>query len=437
MKRVSIKRDIYLYLFGLVLSLTAIYGLMLNQSYQIGLNESAKYGFLYELSLAEQEYLAKGRTPARQSPTFQIYADLSKVPKHFTTAFEWANLEQGVIYEHFLPGDLETPGYYLYASIHYVEQNGHLLYVVSQYNEDVYLALFEQSPPESVDQFNSAFLLIGLLLLLIFVLIRFLIHRLTKPILVLSQWSQHLDLDDVEKIKQFRYAEIHQLAEQLVESVKSEREAVEREAFFLRAASHELRTPVSTISASNEMLTRLSGSMTQGGQRAIARINRSVITMQNLITTLLWMSRNQPTDVDVTPIDLEKTVNAIVDTHRYLADPDEVSITIQIESSLQSPTLPGVLVEIVITNLIRNALQHTAKGNIEITISSTEVQVVNSLNESERSSPETSFGIGLILISRLCQNQGWQFTHNSNTNDYLAKVSFSTETLSSTLVTKS
>ncbi len=437
MKRVSIKRDIYLYLFGLVLSLTAIYGLMLNQSYQIGLNESAKYGFLYELSLAEQEYLIKGHTPKRQSPTFQLYANFADIPQRFITAFDWDNFEQGMIYEQYVPSDGTGSGYYLYASIHYVEQNGQLLYVASQYNEDVYLALFEQSPPESVDQFNSAFLLIGLLLLLIFVLIRFLIHRLTKPILVLSQWSQHLDLDDVEKLKQFRYTEVNQLAEQLVESVKSEREAVEREAFFLRAASHELRTPVSTISASNEMLTRLSGSMTQGGQRAVARINRSVVTMQNLITTLLWMSRNQPTVIDFTAIDLEKTVYAIVDTHRYLADPDDVSIDIQMESPLQSPELPEVLVEIVITNLIRNALQHTAKGKIEITISSTYVQVVNSLSESEMSNSETSFGIGLILISRLCQSQGWQFTHNSNTNDYLAKVSFSTNTSSPTMVTKS
>ena len=81
MTRVSIKRDIYLYLFGIVISLTAIYGLMINQSYQTGLYESAKYGFLYELKAAESEYLKSGQLPQSQSSTLQVYLDFSQVPQ--------------------------------------------------------------------------------------------------------------------------------------------------------------------------------------------------------------------------------------------------------------------------------------------------------------------------------------------------------------------
>ncbi|MEZ8099259.1 sensor histidine kinase [Vibrio bivalvicida] len=423
MKRVSIKRDIYLYLFGLVISLTAIYGLMISQSYQIGLNESAKYGFLYELKLAETEFLTTGKIPQSQSSTLQVYSDFNQIPVKFLQQFAWETFENDVIYEDYIANASGGYGEYLYAALHYVEAKNSYLYVVSQYDEAVYTELLSQSPPESVSKFNSAFLIVGALLLFVFLLIRLLIHRLTKPIITLSQWSQTLNLQETNKLERFRYTEVDLLAKQLVESVKQQREAIEREEFFLRAASHELRTPVSIISASGEMLTRLSDSMTKGGQRAVARINRSVVTMQNLITTLLWMSRNQLDDLEIKEVDLEQLVQTILANHQYLQDRKQVAIEVSATPSNSPVKLPSILVEIVLTNLIRNALQHTKQGAINIELSDFGVQVTNSLEDSESSSSEVSFGIGLILIERLCRHQEWEFEYHQET-EFIASVSF-------------
>ncbi|MCG9581344.1 HAMP domain-containing histidine kinase [Vibrio tubiashii] len=425
MKRVSIKRDIYLYLFGLVISLTAIYGLMISQSYQIGLNESAKYGFLYELKLAETEFLATGKIPQSQSSTLQVYSDFNQIPAKFLQQFDWETFENDVIYEDYIANASASGGYgeYLYAALHYVEAKNSYLYVVSQYDEAVYTELLSQSPPESVSKFNSAFLIVGALLLFVFLLIRLLIHRLTKPIITLSQWSLTLNLQETNKLEKFRYTEVDLLAKQLIESVKQQREAIEREEFFLRAASHELRTPVSIISASGEMLTRLSDSMTKGGQRAVARINRSVVTMQNLITTLLWMSRNQLDDLEIKEVDLEQLVQTILANHQYLQDGKQVAIKVNASPQNSPVKLPSILVEIVLTNLIRNALQHTKQGAISIELSGSDVQVTNSLEDSESSSSEVSFGIGLILIERLCRHQEWKFEYHQDT-EFIASVSF-------------
>lgn len=232
MKRVSIKRDIYLYLFGLVISLTAIYGLMISQSYQIGLNESAKYGFLYELKLAETEFLATGKLPQSQSSTLQVYSDFNQIPAKFLQQFDWETFENDVIYEDYIANAGGGYGEYLYAALHYVEAKNSYLYVVSQYDEAVYTELLSQSPPESVSKFNSAFLIVGALLLFVFLLIRLLIHRLTKPIITLSQWSQTLNLQETNKLEKFRYTEVDLLAKQLIESVKQQREAIERRSSF-------------------------------------------------------------------------------------------------------------------------------------------------------------------------------------------------------------
>ncbi|HDM8194143.1 TPA: HAMP domain-containing histidine kinase [Vibrio harveyi] len=446
MKRVSIKRDIYIYLFGLLLGLTAIYTLMVNQSYEVGLNESAKYSFLYEIKLAEQHYLANGEIQPSHRESFEVFDDLQNVPQIYLTQFDWNSFEPGVIYDKYVSDKDGGFGKYYYAAYQYVASKQRYLYVVSQYDEALYYELYEQSPPESVNQANSAFLMIGLLLLLIFALIRLLIHRLTHPILQLSKWSQTLNLNEANKLQHFRYTEVQQLANQLVDSVQSQQELIEREEFFLRAASHELRTPISIISASSEMLTRLSDDIPNSGQRAVKRINRSVVTIQNLVTSLLWMSRNQQLNVEMSKVQLKEVVEYALVQHRYLSDEKDLNVKLFAEEEGLSHPMPAVLVEIVVTNLIRNTFQHASKGDVEIRVSARGISISNALYESDQegldqgslnqdiqeqepqkhSNSEVSFGIGLILIERLCQHQNWQFSHQSKQNQYFSKVDFLT-----------
>lgn len=424
MKRVSIQRDIYVYLFGLLIVLTSVYLLMINQSYEVGLKESAKYGFLYEVKVAEQQYLSSGTLPSSNSKSLQVFTDLEKLPSVYLKLFDWSSLETGVIYEQYVPGKQGEYGHYYYSTYQYVAEKQSYLYVVSEYDESIYYQLYEQSPPESVDQVHSAFWLIGALLLLVFVLIRFLIHRLTKPILQLSDWSRELDLDQADKLQHFRYAEIQQLADQLVKSVDSQRQAIEREEFFLRAASHELRTPVATISASSEMLARLSNSMSKSGQRAVARIDRSIVTMQNLITSLLWMSRNQQLDVDMGEVDMKATVGEALSIHRYLADDKKLQINIEAEETCISAPLPVVLVEVVINNLVRNAFQHASEGDVNIGVFPDRIIVSNAVEKSDQESTANSFGVGLMLIKRLCQHKQWNLNHYTAEQRHHACVEF-------------
>ncbi|WP_210441765.1 sensor histidine kinase [Vibrio crassostreae] len=423
MNRVSIKRDIYLYLFGIVVLLTAIYSLMVSQSYHIGLNESAKYGFLYELEVAEQRYIETGQLPDYQNPTFQAFLSYSEMPTKFQQAFDWKALDNDSIYDHYQPSPDNESGQYLYAAKHQVSGKDEALYIISEYDEAIYLNLFELNPPDSVNQINNAFIAIGVLLLLLFLIIRLLIHRVTKPIITLSKWSESLDVDNTEGLTQFRYKEIDQLATQLVKSVQGERQANERESFFLRAASHELRTPIATISASGDMLVRLSETIPNSGQRAVARIQRSAISMKALVTTLLWMSRNNEIETNYEQIKLTPLLNNIIESQRYLLKNKDVDIQTKVEQEEHS--LPRELTEVVLTNLVRNAFQHGGSGDINITLTEHQFEVTNRLDDenlTNDSEQQTSFGIGLELIDRVCQNQGWRFTHETHNNEFIVKV---------------
>lgn len=427
MTNVTIKRDVYLFLFGIVLSLTAIYALMVSQSYQVGLNESAKYGFLYELKVAENEYLKSGHLPQSQSATFQVYLSLDQLPSQFLTAFEWQFFDDDVIYEYYLQGAKESEGKYLYAATHYMASVDATLYVISEYDESIYLDLFALNPPDSVSQFNSAFVLIGILLILVFVAIRVLVYRITKPIFVLSKWSETLDLEQIDKLKHIRYREVSHLANKLIESVRCERNAIEREEFFLRAASHELRTPLSIILASGEMLERISDSMPKGGQRAVGRIKRSVLTMQTLVTTLLWMSRNTQKALESNVVPASELLNDVVDSHRYLLENKQIKLNVAIADEFIHSQAPRALLEIVLANIVRNAFQHSVNGTISIRFSSDHIEISNPFDDTEIDVPlsnETSFGIGLTLIEKVCQSQNWHFSYQKKNDLFITHVSF-------------
>ncbi|WP_434763257.1 sensor histidine kinase [Vibrio fortis] len=428
MKRVSIKRDIYLYLFGLLLLLTAAYGLMVSQSYHIGINESAKYGFLYELKAAEQHYLTTGEAPRSDNPTFQVFLEPSQIPAKFQQAFSWQDFQADEIYEAYInstSNSYQGYGKYLYAAKHPVPGSDQILYIVSEYDEALYLALFELSPPESVTQFNSAFLVIGGLLLLVFLSIRVLVYRLTKPILTLSTWSKTLDLDDVSHLEKFRYSEIQTLAEQLIRSVEGERSANDRERFFLRAASHELRTPITTISASGDMLERLAEHIPNSGQRAVARIQRSVQSMQTLVITLLWMSRNSNLETQYESIPTKPLLVQIVNSQQYLLSQKQVEVETQV--SCDEIHQPKELLEVVLTNLVRNAFQHGGHGKVTMRLSDQEFEISNTSPDptlAADSNRDTSFGIGLELVERVCNSQGWQLAHRQHQDAFIVTVRF-------------
>lgn len=197
---------------------------------------------------------------------------------------------------------------------------------------------------------------------------------------------------------------------------------VEREQEFTATASHELRTPIAVIAGATEILCTIPD-LPEAAQRALARIHRATRNMTETISTLLYLAREGMSQGAET-CQLDELLPEIVDDHRHLLQGKDLVLKLtHIEPTLLAA--PARVVDIAVANLVRNAIQHTVSGRIEIALQDDRLTVIDS---GEGISPEKldkifqadgrrkggrSGGLGLYIIERLCARFGWSIAIDS------------------------
>ena len=97
----------------------------------------------------------------------------------------------------------------------------------------------------------------------------------------------------------------------------------------------------------------------------------------------------------------------------------------------------SLLFDMVITNLISNAIKHNVQGGeIEILTSNLFLSVSNtgeppkmsssSLFErfKKESNASNSFGLGLAIVKKICDNYNWKITHSFVDNQHNISIYF-------------
>lgn len=219
--------------------------------------------------------------------------------------------------------------------------------------------------------------------------------------------------------KKFYNDEVGVLAKALEKAMRRVEIHVERENRFSRYASHELRTPVTIIKGAVVLLNKNFLSKDDPAQRPLKRIERSVTNMENIIETLLWLSREDMAIEQDKIFPVATIVRETIEQNRHLIGnkPIEIELVTEKESHL---SISSSIFQIVLTNIIRNAIQHTASGNIRVTVKDDRVIVSDTgegmdLNDLKliaqpivRGELNKDFGIGLSIVKRLCKRLGWK-----------------------------
>ncbi len=251
-------------------------------------------------------------------------------------------------------------------------------------------------------------------------------RRVTNPLKKLAGLIETAGPDDLPTgfSESFRKDEFGVLARALEQSMTRVKAFMAREHRFTRDASHELRTPVTVVKGSLELMRQTTAAQDEQVAKLIKRAERSVIDMEITIESLLWLAReNAENGVDES-CDVRQLVENAVEQNRHLLAEKPVEMTLAIEAEPVIRLLPGVLA-IAVSNLIRNAAQFTLQGSVRVILKADRVEVSDtgcgiepSVLEgiirpgvSDEESP--GFGFGLDIVNRLCIRFGWEFKINS------------------------
>ncbi|MEO8809206.1 MAG: HAMP domain-containing sensor histidine kinase [Rhodanobacter sp.] len=184
----------------------------------------------------------------------------------------------------------------------------------------------------------------------------------------------------------------------------------ERERNFTRDASHELRSPLTVIKMSGDMLTEESG-LSEFGARSVRRIHRASRELEMLVEALLVLAR----DTDV-PADQERfVVNELL--QRELEAARELLAGRPIELRLEQSAIfalegsPQVF-SVLCWQLLRNACQQAERGSVVVTIEPGVVSVSNrpgASNHAPGTQPPRAdrHGFELAIARQISDRFGW------------------------------
>ncbi|KIF51861.1 sensor histidine kinase [Vibrio owensii] len=271
------------------------------------------------------------------------------------------------------------------------------------------------------------YIVVFVTVLLIFFLVGVftIIKRITKPVEELKNWAINIrEKDDLSKVPDFKFSELNMMARVINSSVSAVRKSVRKEQDFIRYASHELRTPIAVIRSNSELMKKMIASDMPKERllKNLQRIENNSLAMSDLCDSLLWLNHEKSTELRETMTSLGVLTEQVVNEQRYLLSGKKVEVETSVDS-FECLHLEGMC-KIVITNLVRNAFQHTNEGEVIIKQQGLEVQVINRDKQKDLTHETTGFGLGLLIIKKICDKYYWQYEEQALEDGRAVKVTF-------------
>ncbi len=246
-------------------------------------------------------------------------------------------------------------------------------------------------------------------------------RALVSPLVQLSETLRHANVHDpVEARPDFSQVEAEPNSEASILMAALDAYAdrllrfVERERQFTRDASHELRTPLAVFRANLELLAK------QVGDRpVISRMSDTVDDMEALVETLLLLARTEQQPIQEEDLVVNDVAVNLLDRLQPLAERKQIRLQVK-QTALLTLTASETVLNIVFTNLVRNAINYSGSGQVTIVVAEDAVHVVDTgagmdseelarfLQPFERgNSKEGGHGLGLAIVQRLCERFDW------------------------------
>ncbi|MGA1742552.1 MAG: sensor histidine kinase [Pseudohongiellaceae bacterium] len=197
---------------------------------------------------------------------------------------------------------------------------------------------------------------------------------------------------------------------------------VDRERSFTASASHELRTPLSVMIGAVDVLD--SQEQNPVSKRALSRIKRACAEMLAFIEATLFLSREDSSTISqTTPVKVDNVIQSVLEDNISAAEEKGLRVSRELQSEL-SLQQPDSIVRIMVSNILKNAIEHTHQGEINITLAQGKLTISDTgscipekdlphIYDRSYTTKVGGTGLGLNLVKRICDRFNWQISVSS------------------------
>ena len=205
---------------------------------------------------------------------------------------------------------------------------------------------------------------------------------------------------------------------------------------FTENASHEMQTPLAIMQSKSEILMQ-SENFNRSESQQIKAIYSAVQRLSKLNKTLLLLSKidNQQFKEKESLL-INDVIIKHLDIYEDFIENKKITVTKKSTLDVHLDANP-LLFDMIISNLISNAIKHNIEnGNIDILTTDLFMSFSNSGKELQGSSESiferfkkestasNSFGLGLALVKKVCDNYNWKINHSFIENQHNITIYF-------------
>ena len=209
--------------------------------------------------------------------------------------------------------------------------------------------------------------------------------------------------------------------EEICEDLRASKKEKER---ILKIVAHDLRSPISGISALSEMLMKDETDATK--KECLIMMHEASKQSIDFIGEVMQMESSSDIQIELKDVDLNQMVEKIVQMHQQAIEKKQLMVSLHFNDCPTTVRIDSEKIERVISNLVHNAIKFSNKGgNIEIsakTFQTNQMQIsvkdtgigipekyqdhlFTTVGTSKRNGTagEKSYGIGLVICKQIIE----------------------------------
>ncbi|WP_052260956.1 sensor histidine kinase [Photobacterium gaetbulicola] len=339
---------------------------------------------------------------SRYSRDYQRFGDQAQLPNESEFYSYWSKESPPAWLDNY-----REPGFYEHLL---GKEDKHFLVTEHPSGDGLFYIVFQDDADDYLDEYEArlhfmTFSLGGAVSLAVLIYSWYFVKSVSRPLETIEHKIRNMPPDQPDFMVETDYKETREIEQALHESKVNIARYFQREHEFSRFASHELRTPIMVIQGSAELLGKVPN-QPPVAIKAINRLQQASEEMRELTEAFLLLGKEHIDRHHFGSYSLDENLRRQLDAMAPIFAKQDASYVLETHSA-STISAPESFINIVINNLIKNAFNYSV-GDIQIRLVDNQLTITN--YHDGHATFNAGYGCGLVIVERICERMGWQFT---------------------------